>query len=68
MKELGRPASASTPGTTPAGFSIDVAVLNMGIPTALHFTAQPEKIDEASGEGDTTHPKTKPRTITYSFR
>ena len=41
-------ANASTLGT-PAGFTIDVAVLNMGMPTADHFSAQPAKRDEASG-------------------
>ena len=34
---------------TPQGFTIDVAVLNMGMPTANHFKAQPAKRNEASG-------------------
>ena len=41
-------ANASTLGT-PQGFTIDVAVLNMGMPTANHFKAQPAKRNEASG-------------------
>ena len=41
-------ANASTLGT-PQGFTIDVAVLTMGMPTANHFKAQPAKRNEASG-------------------
>ena len=41
-------ASASTPGT-PAGFYIEVAVLNLGMPTAKHFSAQVDKKEQASG-------------------
>ena len=57
VEELGSlgAANASTLGT-PAGFAIDVAVLNIGMPTAEHFSAQSGRRLEASG-GDTTHQK-----------
>ena len=44
-------ASASTPEQpgTPEGFTIDVAVLNMGMPQETSFSAQPDKVLEASG-------------------
>ena len=51
-RELERRANASTFGT-PAGFTIDVAVLNIGMPTANHFSAQPSMRIKASGGHDT---------------
>ena len=70
VREFGRiaVASASTPGTTPVGFSIEVAVLNIGMPTADHFAAQPKKHDEASGDEGHDTPKANPCRKTYSFR
>ena len=60
-----RNANASTLGT-PVGFTIPVAVLNIGMPTANHFCAQPGKQDEASGGHDT--PKYKQVENTGSAR
>ena len=51
-------ANASTPGT-PLGFNIDVAVLNIGMPTAQHFSAQKARRLEASGGHDTPKNKNK---------
>ena len=41
-------ASASTPGT-PAGFCIEVAVLNLGMPQETSCSAKPVKVRQASG-------------------
>ena len=43
-------ANVSTLGT-PSGFAIDVAVLNIGMPTANHYSAQPGRQDEARPPG-----------------
>ena len=56
-REKGTPnANASTLGTPP-DFNIDVAVLNIGMPTAEHYSAQPGRRLEASG--GTRHTKNK---------
>ena len=52
-------AHASTLGPTPPGTTIDVGVLNIGMPTATHFTAggQRWKVEQASGDGGMTPQK-----------
>ena len=50
-QELARnAANASTLGT-PAGFAIPVAVLNIGLPAARHYSAQPWRRREARPPG-----------------
>ena len=55
-QQLALNAKASTLGTPP-DFNIDVAVLNIGMPTPQHFSAQPTRRLEASG--GTRHTKNK---------
>ena len=55
-RELALNANASTLGTPP-DFNIDVAVLNIGMPTAEHYSAQRGRRLEASG--GTRHTKNK---------
>ena len=47
-RELALNANASTLGTPP-DFNIDVAVLNIGMPTADHFSAQLHRRNQALG-------------------
>ena len=57
--------SASTPGQaqpTPAGLSVTVAVLNLGLPTPKQFVDQPKKKVEAT-MGDITYENTHMRMV-----